>query len=87
MKKREFNRVMKQLVDTETKRLSLEKIAALDVDTKDEIVHFLVRHNCPIVEDFISPNISWEWLRSMGYLNKSGGEYFTFIHTSRHKIK
>ena len=87
MKKREFNKVMKQLIDKETERLSLEKIAALDVDTRDEIVHYLVRYRYPIVKDFISPDISWEWLHAMGYLYEMAGKDFTFVYLAEHKIK
>ena len=87
MKKSEFVKVIKQLMDEKTGRLSCGKIAVLDNDLKDDIVHFLVRHRYAIVLDFISPNIDWGWLRACGYLHQTTGKDFIFVHSVEHKIK
>ncbi len=85
MNDREFEKVMKQLSD-EAGRLSLQEVEKADVDVLDEIVHYLVTRRMPIVKEFVSPNISREWLSACGYLYKTKGSHFTFIHLSEHKF-
>lgn len=87
MKMREFTKVMKSLSDKKTGRLSPEKIREADVDILDDVVHYLVVHRMPIVREFISSNISWEWLRACGYLYETMGHYFRFVHLAEHKIR
>jgi hypothetical protein len=90
MKKREFNKILKECssVSASGRVLSSEKIDSLPNSIKDEMVFFLVRNRGPVLENLISNDLNLRWLSSCGYLyrTKSKINDFVFIHTSEQTI-
>lgn len=87
MKKREFNKYLKQISDNKKKILDIEKIENLSLEVRDQMVKYIVRNRLPIVRELIPEHFDWNWLISMGYLYQTRGKYFSFLHTSEQRIK
>jgi hypothetical protein len=86
MKKREFNKVIKDI--TTGKYLDKEKIKLLSNDIKKELVGHIIRNRAPIIIDLIPEDKEFiSWLHCMGYMYTTKGKLFTFQHTCEHKIK
>jgi hypothetical protein len=86
MKKREFNKYLKQISDNKKKLLDIQKIKILPLEIREQMVKHLVRNRLPIVRELIPEYFDWNWLVSMGYLYQTKGKYFEFVHTSEHRI-
>jgi len=84
--KKTFKQIMKTLQNDESGLLDVSKIASLPDETKDKLAYYIVRNRGPVVEDFISKGFDMDWLYSMGYLYKTKGKFFSFLHTSEHRI-
>lgn len=87
MKLREFNKIIKNIMNKETKLLDKEKIKSIPEDIKDSMVKFIVKYRQPIVEDLIPKNFDYEWLNSMGYMYSYENESFRFLGNSEHYFK
>lgn len=88
MKKREFNKIIRSLVNKKTKLIDKSKAAALSHDEKDSIMKFLVRERQPVMVEFINSDADFSWLNCMGYMYRTTGKFdFTFLHTCEHIIR
>lgn len=87
MTKREFNKTMNACVNRRTRMYSIEKLAAIPDETKERLVKYIVRNRGPIVSELIGPLTDQSWLRCCGYLYRTKGKNFQFVHTCEHKIK
>lgn len=87
MKKREFNKYIKQISDRKTKLIDVNKIKDLSFDVRKSMVEFIVRNRQVILKDLIPEGFDWNWLHAMGYLYEAKGNYFTFVHNSENRIK
>jgi hypothetical protein len=85
MKSREFDKLLNSLVSKCL--LDLDKIPVLLTDEqRTGMVHYLVRHRCPIVKELIPDGFDWAWLHSCGYLHITKGQYNNFVHTEEQRI-
>lgn len=85
MKKREFNKYMKEL--STGKVLDREKIKLLSDETKKELVEHIVRNRAPVIIDLIPEDNDFNsWLFCVGYCYTTKGKLFTFQHTCEQKI-
>ena len=86
MNAREFNKALNTCKTRINKRLDPSKIKALPNDVKTAMVHFIVRNRQPIIEPLIPVGFDHKWLHSMGYLHRTEGKEFAFIHTCEHRV-
>jgi hypothetical protein len=84
MKFREFNATLKQV--STSGLIDFNKANALPIETKKEIVSYLVRNREVIILPFLYPNADLKRLHSCGYLYTTQGRLFLFLHTSEHKV-
>lgn len=85
MKKREFNKILKEL--TYEGVLMAEKIVMLTNEKRNEIINYLVRNRAPIVKNFINNTTDMGWLHSMGYLYSKKGKKFEFLCTCENQLQ
>ena len=86
MTKREFNKTINACRNKSKTQLDKSKIALLDDETKTNLVYFIMRNRGPIITDLITPMLDIAWLHCCGYLYKTKGKHFTFVHTCEHTI-
>jgi len=85
MKKREFNKITKELLNKKTGLFSVEKITSLELDMKKELCNYLVKNRHPVILEFIPIYKDYiDWLSAMGYLYYYKNNFFTFLGTSEH---
>ncbi len=87
MKIRAFNKVLNSCRNKAKTEFDLVKLAALPEETRHNLAMFIIRNRGPVIEQFITPLMDKTWLNSMGYLYKTKGAKYTFIHTGEHTIK
>jgi hypothetical protein len=90
MKRREFNKILnscRKKVGKDKALLDTAKIDALPEETRHKVALFIVSKRAPLVENFITPLMDQSWLNCVGYMSKTKGKDFTFIHASEHQIK
>lgn len=85
MNKREFNALLNKV--TTRKRVDVKKVLALTDEEKSAAVYHIVKYRGPIVVEFIPEGFDLSWLACMGYLYKTKGKQYTFVHTCEHVIK
>lgn len=86
MKKREFNKLIREISNKKTGLLDPVKISNLSDDMKTEMIYYIVRNHAPVIKNLIPSTFDISWIQSMGYLYETAGKYFTFLHTSEHHI-
>ena len=88
MKKREFNKILKECSIKQSDILDIDKINALSDEVKNDMVYFIARNRGPILSNLISQSLPVNWLTSMGYLyvTQSKKNGFVFRHLCEHKI-
>lgn len=87
MKQREFNKIIRSIVDKKTKLIDKSKAAALSHDEKDSITKYLVRDRMPVMVEFLNSDADFSWLSCCGYMYLTTGKFnFTFLHTCEHTI-
>lgn len=59
---------------------------ALPHETKAALLHFIVRSRWPVITELLCPSIDMAWLHAMGYLYRTKGRVFEFIHTCEQSI-
>jgi len=64
-----------------------EKIEKLPVVLRGSMVLHIVRNRGPILANLIPANFDFNWLKRMGYLYRTKGKEFEFVHTCEHSIK
>jgi len=87
MTKREFNKWLNACRTKNKKSVDTEKLAALPEETKTAMAYYVIRYRGPLLLELLTPAIDQKWLASMGYLYRTKGQQYTFIHTCEHAIK
>jgi hypothetical protein len=86
MTNREFNKVINSCRCKRRNSLKLEKIAALTDEVKADCVRYIVRNRGPVLAALIPAGFDMAWLHCMGYLHRTKGKEFEFVHTQEHRI-
>jgi hypothetical protein len=84
MKKREFNKLLKEISGKDG-LLSSEKMKQLDNDARNNMIGFIVRKRMPIVTGLLNEKTDMEWLGAMGYLYYEKGKRYNFLCTSENQ--
>lgn len=87
MNKRTFDKHLNACRTKDKKSLDIEKVKALPKDIKTQMAMHIIRNRGPVVEEFITDQIDRSWLASMGYMYRTKGSRYTFVHTCEHSIK
>jgi len=87
MKKREFNKHLNACRTKDKKRLDIDKVAKLPEDTKTAMAYHIIRHRGPVLEELLTSAIDKSWLACMGYMYRTKGKEYTFVHTCEHAIR
>ncbi len=87
MKIRAFNKILNSCRNKAKTEFDLDKLAKLSDETKHILAIFIIKQRGPVIEQFITPLMDKSWLNSMGYLYRTKGAKYTFIHTGVHTIK
>ena len=87
MTKREFNKHLNACRTKNKKRVDLGKLSALPEETKTAMAYHIIRNRGPLLVELLTTAIDQSWLASMGYLYRTKGKQYTFIHTCEHAIK
>ena len=104
LKRREFNQILKSCFTDPPKRarlkkgevrpptppryLDIEKLKALDADTRAMLGHHIVRNRGPVLVE-LAEAMDDSWLNGCGYLyttKQQNPPHFTFRHTCEHQI-
>lgn len=87
MNKRTFDKHLDSCSTKGKKRIDIEKIKALPDNIKKEMALFIIRNRCPVLVELVTDAIDQSWLASMGYMYRTRGKQYTFIHTCEHEIR
>jgi len=87
MNKRTFNKHMNACRTPDKQRLDIEKIKALPEETKAALARHIIRNRGPVLVELITEGIDPHWLAAMGYLYRTKGKEYTFVHTCEHRIR
>lgn len=85
MKEREFNKILNGC--RIRGRLDTAKLEAIPDDVRGDMVRLIVRNRQPVLASLIPARFDTAWLECMGYLYRTKGKEFTFVHTCEHQIK
>ncbi len=85
MKVREFYSILRGCANARGE-LQPAALAALPAATKVTLVHHMVRFRLPVLAVLLCPEIDLSWLNAMGYLYRTRGNRFVFLHTSEQQI-
>ena len=87
MNKRTFNKHLNACRTKDKRLIDIEKIKALPDETKTKMAHYIIRQRGPVLVELITAEIDRRWLASMGYMYRTKGERYTFVHTCEHVIR
>lgn len=93
MKKREFNKILRSISPWvgkgKNKKRFLDKSMAseLDVLTKNKMVQHLIRHNGPILIEFLHDAVDMNNLHANGYMYYYTNNDYTFLGKCNHQIQ
>jgi len=87
MKGREFNKWVNACRTKNKKRVDVNKITGLPEETKTGMALYIIRNRGPLLIELLTPAIDESWLASMGYLYRTKGKDYTFVHTCEHTIR
>ena len=85
MKRRQFDKLLEKIATR--KRLDVSKIHILTDEEREGMVHYIVRNRGPIVKELIPDGFDMDWLNCMGYLYRTVGKDYNWVHTGEHTIK
>lgn len=89
MKKREFNRVLKDITTTRKKIKLLDKHLATSLpdETKLQLINYLVRNRAPILKEFLTNMVDGRWLSCCGYSYGYENNGYCFVGTIDHFVR
>ncbi len=85
MDKRTFNVLVKSCSKKGVFDLGL--VSKLENAAKTEMVYFIVKNRGPVLVQLLTPEIDMSWLEACGYLYRTKGKHYEFVHTCEHKIQ
>lgn len=84
MEPRKFSKILNACLERGS--LSKVKVAALSDETKAMMIHVIVRRRQPLIVNLLYPEVDMAWLYACGYLYRTAGQKFEFLHTCEHAI-
>lgn len=85
MNERTFNKLLNAC--TRRGEIDVSLIGKLENAAKTEMVQYIVRKRWPVLVQLLTPEIDMSWLHACGYLHRTKGEKYEFVHTCEHAIR